>query len=140
MTEAEERKAFEAHMTDPSLLLRNADGDYMYMRVARLWTCWLARAALSAPAVPEDFKLVPLFWSKAPWKIEFGDGMMVADVEVTADETLTLCASKNVTALIDQMWNRRVQPDPAAPTVVGPTVVEPAPSSPQIGERNEDRA
>lgn len=56
----DERKAFEEHMADPSLLLRNADGDYMYMRVARLWRCWQARAALSAPAVPEGWKLVPI--------------------------------------------------------------------------------
>lgn len=35
-----------------------------------------------------------LAWSPAPRKVEWGDGMLVADVALTTDETLTLYMHK----------------------------------------------
>jgi len=67
----DERKAFEAEISGPPYELdidrwpndqeRYAwPGSYCDRGVDLAWCIWQARAALSAPAVPKGFKLVPI--------------------------------------------------------------------------------
>lgn len=63
MTEAEERAAFEARdefKEDELLLQRRETGEYQYTRIQGQWVGWMARAALSVPAAPAGYKLVPI--------------------------------------------------------------------------------
>lgn len=60
MAEREEFEAQPEFVADPLLLDRGPDGSYHYVRVQGAWDGWKARAALSAPAVPDGFKLVPI--------------------------------------------------------------------------------
>ena len=85
------RARFEVSMSVALCFVKDAAGVYTNWETELAWAAYQAGTAESV-----NILIQQAAWSPAPHTVEWGAGMMVADVALSTDETLTMYVHKFV--------------------------------------------